>query len=69
MDKSPVNRSFNPPSAGELGAVQLVEGVLHVALGAELDDPLPAPDVVGVGEGHLASLPHEVLQVLQEYEW
>ena len=48
----------------QLGVVKLVQGPLHVGLGAELHQALAAPDVVSVGVHHLTGLPHVVLQVL-----
>merc|ERR1719215_2367864 len=48
----------------EVGAIQFVNGPLHVGLASELHDALATPDVVGVGVHDLARLAHVVLQIL-----
>lgn len=45
-------------------AVQPVECILHVRIGGKLYHTFIAPVLVGVSIGDLASLPHEVLEVL-----
>ena len=51
-------------SAVDVGIIQLLNGRLHVAVRGELDNSLVHSLLVGVGVGHLAGLPHVVLQVL-----
>lgn len=49
-------------STVDLGAVQLLQGPLHVRVQPELDHTLILPALVGVGIGHLPCLPHVVLE-------
>lgn len=51
-------------STVDFGAIQLLQGPLHVRVEPELDHTLVLPALVGVGIGHLPCLPHVVLQVL-----
>merc|ERR1712025_544162 len=51
-------------SSIQLSVVQLVHCPLHVRPGSKLHDPLPTPDVVGVGVHDLSGLSHVVPQVL-----
>lgn len=54
--------------AVDLGAVQLLQGPLHVRVLPELDHALVLAALVGVGVGHLPRLPHVVLQRDQNRE-
>lgn len=49
-------------SAVDLGAVQLLQGPLHVRVEPELDHALILPALVGVSICHLTCLPHVVLE-------
>lgn len=49
-------------STVDFGAVQLLQGPLHVRVEPELDHTLVLPTLVGVSIGHLPCLPHVVLE-------
>lgn len=49
-------------STVDFGAIQLLQGPLHVRVEPELDHTLVLPALVGVGIGHLPCLPHVVLE-------
>ena len=55
---------FDQPdlAAVDLGAVQLLQGPLHVGVQAELDHALVLAAPVSVGVRHLSGLPHVVLR-------
>lgn len=46
----------------DFGAVQLLQGPLHVRVEPELNHALVLPALVGVGISHLSCLPHVVLE-------
>lgn len=51
-------------SAVDLGAIQLLQGPLHICVKPELDHPLILASLMGVCVRHFSSLPHVVLEVL-----
>ena len=55
---------FNQPDLPSiyLGAVQFVQGTLHVRVRSELDHSFICTFFVSICIGHLTSLPHEILQ-------
>lgn len=60
---SPARPVLHQPdlAAVDVSAVELVQGALHVRVGAELDHALVGALLMGVRVCHLSSLTHEVL--------